>query len=63
VGVLGASAGLAGAIEQFAEGVVDPRPLIAATVSLDEIGQVLAGTRLADAGPGPKIHVDPRARS
>ncbi len=63
VGVLGASAGLAGAIEQYADGVVDPRPLVAATVSLDDIGQVLAGTRVADAGPGPKIHVDPRTRS
>jgi len=63
VGVLGASAGLAGAIEQYADGVVDPRPLVAATVSLDAIGQVLAGSRVPDAGPGPKIHCDPRARS
>ncbi len=61
VGVLSASPGLAGAIESFASGEVDPRPLIAATVTLDDVGAVLAGTRPAGAGPGPKIHVDPRA--
>ncbi len=41
--------------------VVDPRPLVAATVSLEEIGAVLAGEPPERAGPGPKIHVDPRA--
>jgi threonine dehydrogenase-like Zn-dependent dehydrogenase len=60
VGILGASAGLAGTIEQYAAGAVDPRPLVAATVGLAEVGQVLAGWRPAGAGPGPKIHVDPR---
>ena len=34
VGILGASAGLAGTIEQYAAGAVDPRPLVAATVGL-----------------------------
>jgi hypothetical protein len=33
---------------------------VAATVGLDQIGDVLAGIRPAGAGPGPKIHVDPR---
>jgi threonine dehydrogenase-like Zn-dependent dehydrogenase len=61
VGILGGSAGLAGAIGDYASGRVDPRPLVAATVSLDEIGAVLGGVRPANAGPGPKIHVDPRA--
>ncbi len=60
VGILGASAGLGGAIEQYAAGSVDPRPLVAATVGLGEVGDVLAGWRPAGAGPGPKIHVDPR---
>ncbi|RKR73513.1 zinc-dependent alcohol dehydrogenase [Frondihabitans australicus] len=60
VGVLSASGGLAGAIEAYASGVVDPRPLVAATVSLDGVGPVLAGSRPAGAGPGPKLHVDPR---
>ncbi|TNC29046.1 zinc-dependent alcohol dehydrogenase [Amycolatopsis alkalitolerans] len=57
VGVLSASPGLAGAIEQYARGAVDPRPLVAATVGLGEVAAVLAGRR---AGPGPKVHVDPR---
>ena len=60
VGILGASAGLPGAIAAYADGSVDPRPLIAATVGLDEIADVLAGRRPDGAGPGPKIHVDPR---
>lgn len=62
VGVLSASPGLAGAIELYASGEVDPRPLIAATLTLDDVGSVLAGTRPSAAGPGPKIHVDPRPR-
>jgi threonine dehydrogenase-like Zn-dependent dehydrogenase len=60
VGILGASAGLHRTIEHYASGSVDPRPLVAATVGLDEIGAVLGGARPADRGPGPKIHVDPR---
>lgn len=60
VGVLSASPGLAGAIEHYASGAVDPRPLIAATLTLDEVDGVLRGHRPAAAGPGPKIHVDPR---
>jgi threonine dehydrogenase-like Zn-dependent dehydrogenase len=61
VGILGASAGLAGAIGAYAAGSVDPRPLVAATVGLGAVGDVLAGRRPAGAGPGPKVHVDPRA--
>jgi len=60
VGILGASAGLACTIEQYASGAVDPRPLVAATVGLEDVGRVLAGRRPEDAGHGPKIHVDPR---
>jgi len=60
VGVLSASPGLAGTIELYALGAVDPRPLVAATVGLDEVGAVLAGDRPAGAGLGPKLHVDPR---
>ncbi|MEP7055056.1 MAG: alcohol dehydrogenase catalytic domain-containing protein [Actinomycetota bacterium] len=60
VGVLGASHGLDGTIERYAAGSVDPRPLVAATVGLDGVGDVLAGSRPSGAGPGPKIHVDPR---
>lgn len=60
VGVLSASPGLGATIRAYATGSVDPRPLVAATVGLDEVGPVLAGERPAYAGPGPKIHVDPR---
>ncbi len=62
VGVLSGSPGLAGAIDLYASGAVDPRPLVATTVSLDEVGRVLRGERPPGAGPGPKIHVDPRSR-
>ncbi len=61
VGILGASAGLDGAIAAYADGSVNPRPLVAATIGLNEVANVLSGRRPADAGPGPKIHVDPRA--
>jgi hypothetical protein len=43
----------------YAGGAVDPRPLVAATVSLEQVSAVLAGERPEAAGPGPKIHVDP----
>jgi threonine dehydrogenase-like Zn-dependent dehydrogenase len=59
VGILSGSPGLAGAIEQYALGVVDPTPIVAATVGLDRVADVLAGWRPPD-HPGPKIHVDPR---
>jgi threonine dehydrogenase-like Zn-dependent dehydrogenase len=57
VGVLGASAGLSGAIDAYARGDVDPAPLVAATVGLEDLPPVLAGQLPGDAGPGPKIHV------
>jgi len=60
VGVLSASPGLADTIRAYADGSVDPRPLVAATIGLDRVGPVLAGDRPTGAGPGPKIHVDPR---
>ncbi|MER6711281.1 alcohol dehydrogenase catalytic domain-containing protein [Streptomyces sp. NPDC000877] len=60
VGILSASPGLDATIRAYAGGTVDPRPLVAATVGLAEAGPVLAGDRPPGAGPGPKIHVDPR---
>ena len=59
-GILSGSPGLAATIERYAAGSVDPRPLVAATVGLDEVGAILAGSRPAGAGLGPKIQVDPR---
>jgi threonine dehydrogenase-like Zn-dependent dehydrogenase len=60
IGILSASPALPATIRAYADGSVDPRPLVAATVGLDEVGPVLAGDRPAGAGPGPKIHVAPR---
>ncbi|RKR92070.1 D-arabinose 1-dehydrogenase-like Zn-dependent alcohol dehydrogenase [Micromonospora pisi] len=60
VGILGGSAGLAGTIARYASGAVDPRPLVAATIGLAQVGAALAGQLPDDAGPGPKVHVDPR---
>ncbi|HYZ80152.1 MAG TPA: alcohol dehydrogenase catalytic domain-containing protein [Solirubrobacteraceae bacterium] len=59
VGVLSASPALAATVAAYAEGSVDPRPLVAATVGLGDVGGVLAGGRPAGAGDGPKIQVNP----
>ncbi len=56
-GVLSGSGGLAGTIELYASGAVDPRPLIAATVPLDQAGRAL--TRDPAWGAAPKVHIDP----
>lgn len=61
VGILSASPGLAHTIEHYADGRVDPRPLVAGVVGLDAVGDALAGPPLAGLGAGPKIHIDPRA--
>lgn len=60
VGILSGSAGIADTIAAYAAGAVDPGPLVAATVGLDEVGAVLGGRRPAGAGGGPKVQVDPR---
>lgn len=59
-GVLSGSGGLAGTIERYAAGEVDPRPLVATTVGLDGVAAVLAGERPPGCGPPPKVLVDPR---
>ena len=55
-GILSASGGLAGTIELYASGAVDPRPLVGATVGLARAGEVLSGDLRTAA---PKIHVTP----
>ena len=61
VGILSGSPGLGATIQAYATGAaVDPRPLVAATVGLEQVSGVLAGERPDGAGPGPKIHIDPR---
>jgi threonine dehydrogenase-like Zn-dependent dehydrogenase len=59
VGVLSASGALAGTIAMYASGLVDPRPIVAATVGLEGAAAVLAGERLPEWGHAPKIHIDP----
>jgi threonine dehydrogenase-like Zn-dependent dehydrogenase len=59
VGILGASLGLAPTIELYASGAVDPQPLVAATVSLDEVASVLGGWKPDPTSARPKILVDP----
>jgi threonine dehydrogenase-like Zn-dependent dehydrogenase len=57
IGILGASAGLSGAIDAYARGEVDPTPLVAGTVHLEDLALALVGEFPDGAGPGPKIHV------
>jgi 2-desacetyl-2-hydroxyethyl bacteriochlorophyllide A dehydrogenase len=58
VGILGASAGLATAIEHYADGRVVPGGLAAVVVGLDRAADALGGR--IDPGQGVKIHIDPR---
>jgi threonine dehydrogenase-like Zn-dependent dehydrogenase len=58
VGILGASAGLAQAIEHYADGRVTPGGLVSVVAGLDRAADALAG-RL-DPAPGTKIQIDPR---
>jgi 2-desacetyl-2-hydroxyethyl bacteriochlorophyllide A dehydrogenase len=60
VGILSGSLGLDGAIEAYANGTVDPSPLVAAVVGLSDVAGVLAGDRPPGWGAAPKVHVDPR---
>ena len=60
VGVLSGSPGLDATIAAYASGAVDPRPLVAATVGLEQVGAALGRERPETAGPGPRIHVDPQ---
>jgi 2-desacetyl-2-hydroxyethyl bacteriochlorophyllide A dehydrogenase len=60
VGILSGSAGLAPAIRHYADGSVDPRPLVAATLPLERVPDVLAGWRPEPDRGRPKIVFDPR---
>ena len=57
VGILGASAGLAPAIEHYADGRITPGDLVSVTVGLDRAADVLSGRLRPD--PGTKVHIDP----
>jgi threonine dehydrogenase-like Zn-dependent dehydrogenase len=58
VGILGASAGLAPAIEHYADGRVVPGDLAQVLVGLEGAVEALAGRLNPE--PGIKIHIDPR---
>lgn len=60
IGILAGSQGLVAAVDRYAAGDVDPRPLVAATVGLDRVGDVLAGWHPDPVHGGPKVHIDPR---
>lgn len=60
VGILSASPGLAGAIESFASGSVVPDAIVSELIGLGEVPDRFEGRRGPHAGPGPKVHVDPR---
>lgn len=62
VGVLGGSSGLESTVGWIGSGRIDPRPLVAATIPLDDVGAVLGGARDPGWGAAPKVHVDPHAR-
>jgi threonine dehydrogenase-like Zn-dependent dehydrogenase len=62
-GLLGAGDAIPGTIELFASGRVDARRLVAATLPLELVADVLAGNRPPGTGPGPKVHFDPYAPS
>ena len=59
VGVLSGSGGIPRAIEAYATDEVVPDLLVSEVVSLDEVASRLAGESGPDAGPGPKVQVDP----
>ncbi|MBX3098991.1 MAG: alcohol dehydrogenase catalytic domain-containing protein [Salinibacterium sp.] len=60
VGILSASPGLAGAINSFASGAVVPDAIVSEVIGLEDVPSRFEGQRGPDAGPGPKVHVDPR---
>ena len=60
VGILSASPGLAGAVELFTSGAVVPDAIVSEVVGLSDVADRLEGRRGQHAGPGPKVHVDPR---
>ena len=60
VGILSGSPGLPGTIEAFATGMVNPDSIVGEVIGLGEVVSRLEGKRGDAAGPGPKVHIDPR---
>ncbi|MCI9890108.1 alcohol dehydrogenase catalytic domain-containing protein [Micrococcales bacterium 31B] len=63
VGILSASPGIHEAARLLGDGTVDPRPLIAATIPLEEVAQALEGRRANSWPAAPKVLIDPRLRA
>jgi threonine dehydrogenase-like Zn-dependent dehydrogenase len=59
-GILSGSPGLKGAIEIFASKKVIPDSIVSEVIGLEAVSSRLLGNRGDNAGPGPKVHVDPR---
>jgi threonine dehydrogenase-like Zn-dependent dehydrogenase len=60
VGILGGSAGIDEAIAAYTEGRVVPDGLVSEVIGLDQVASRLTGERGIEAGPGPKVQVDPK---
>jgi 2-desacetyl-2-hydroxyethyl bacteriochlorophyllide A dehydrogenase len=61
IGILSASPAMARTVAAYASGEVVPDPLVAEVVGLEQVAERLEGRRGPDAGPGPKVLVDPRS--
>ncbi|WP_319943868.1 zinc-dependent alcohol dehydrogenase [Nocardia aurantia] len=57
-GILGGSAGLRPAIDAFANGTVDPGPLVSSIVPMEAATDILAGRPIPGVGSGPKTVID-----
>ena len=60
-GVFSAPGGRGGRSPFYASGAVDPRPIVAATIGLEQVAAVLAGIG-HPSGVAPQVHIDPRPR-
>ena len=60
-GVLSGSAGISDVIRAYDAREVVPDRLVAEVITLEQIADRLRGERGTDAGPGPKVQVDPGA--
>ena len=60
VGILSGSPTFGRIVSVFGDGIVDPSILVAQTVGLEAVADVLSGRWMRHSGTGPKTHVDPR---
>jgi len=60
VGILGGSAAIDQTIAAYANARVVPDALVSEVIGLEDVASRLEGERGPNAGPGPKVQVDPR---